>query len=76
MFHLKFLFLLINKVAFVILYFSFIKTMENRLTSLLLHPREGLPQIAPLINLELGRFFNSVEEFNGGIKEISEIWEE
>ena len=58
-------------MAFVILYSSFIKKMENRLASLTLHPRERLPQIAPRINLEPGRFFISVEEFNGRIEEIS-----
>ena len=46
--------------------------MENRLASLTLHPRERLPHIAPRINLELGRFFISVEEFNGRIQEISQ----
>ena len=29
----------------------------------LIHPRDRLRQIAPVINLEQGRFFISIEEF-------------
>ena len=60
------------KVAFVILYFSFIKKKkESSFASLTLHPKDRLPQIAPCINLEPGRFWISSEEFNGRIEEIS-----
>ena len=45
--------------------------MENRFVSVVMHPRNRLPKIAPRINLEQGRFFIFAEEFNGRIEEIS-----
>ena len=59
------------KVVFVILSFSFIKKMENRFVSVVMHPRDRLPKTAPRINLEQGRCFISAEEFNGRIEKIS-----
>ena len=60
------------KVGFVILYFSFIKKKkENSFASLTLHPRDGLPQIAPSINLEMRRFWIFTKELNGRVEEIS-----
>ena len=43
--------------------------MAENFSSQLLHPRDRVPQIAPRINLEPGRFW--VEEFNGRVQEIS-----
>ena len=41
----------------------------------LIHPRDRLPQVALVINLEQGRFFISIEEFEGRLKVIcNEIW--
>ena len=45
--------------------------MENSFASLTLHPRNRLPQIAPRINLDPGRFWISIEEFNGKVQQIS-----
>ena len=43
--------------------------------STILHLRDRLPKIAPRINLELGRFFISTEEFNARVNEICcELW--
>ena len=41
----------------------------------LIHPGDRLSQIAPSINLEQGKFFISIEEFEGRFKVIcNDIW--
>ena len=55
-------------------YFSLSKNiviMGENFASQLLHLRDRLPQIAPRINLTTGRFWVSIEEFNGCVKQIS-----
>ena len=39
--------------------------MAQNFPSQLLHPRDRLPKIVPQINTEPGRFWISIEEFNG-----------
>ena len=45
--------------------------MAEKFLSLLLHPRDRLPKIAPQLNVGQGRLFISVAEFNGRVKGIS-----
>ena len=41
----------------------------------LIHPRDRLPQIAPNTNLEQGRFFISIEEFEKRLMVMcGDIW--
>ena len=43
--------------------------------SIILHPRDRLPKIAPRINLEQSRVFISTEEFDARVNEIRcELW--
>lgn len=48
-----------------------INIMAENFSSAPLHPRDRLPKIPPTINLKPGRFWLLVEEFNGGVREIS-----
>ena len=48
-----------------------INIMAENCSSAPLNPRDRLPKMSPRINLKPGRFWLLVEEFNGGVREIS-----
>lgn len=48
-----------------------INIMAENCSSAPLNPRDRLSKMSPRINLKPGRFWLLVEEFNGGVREIS-----